>query len=271
MAAGNGHHGFHWWDLLQNQWVNEHGHVAAATVGAVILTTASIYFGARGHKTKDLKKADDSAFVPRSNLGIRNIFDLIGSFVQGLAKDIIGHHYAAYMPVLIFIFMWTLLNNLLGMIPGLGSATDNLNTTIAMGLSVFVYYNYQGFKSHGFRYLEHFTGHLGGVLLLFLGPVMFVIELISHSVRPITLGIRLRSNMYGDHTIYGIVTDLFGSLSQFMSAKFGVVGTFFGSIIASVGPVPIVILGLLVCVIQAFVFMLLTTIYIGIATAHEDH
>jgi F-type H+-transporting ATPase subunit a len=271
MSAGaQAHHGFHWWDLLQNEWLGQHSHVAAATCGAAVLITGSLIYSASMSKVK-VQSAADEAFVPPSNLGIRNIFDLIGSFVQGMAKDIIGHHYAEFLPILIFIFLWTLLNNLLGMIPGLGSATDNLNTTLAMGFSVFVYYNYHGFKAHGFKYLEHFTGHLGGILLLFLGPVMFVIELISHSVRPVTLGIRLRSNMYGDHTIFGIVTELFHSLGQFLSAKFGVVGTVFGALFSAIGPVPIVILGLLVAVIQAFVFMLLTTIYIGMATAHDEH
>jgi F-type H+-transporting ATPase subunit a len=196
---------------------------------------------------------------------------MAGGFVQGLAKEIIGHHYAPYLPLLVFIFLWTLINNLLGMFPGFGSATDNLNTTLAMGATVFMYYNFQGFRAHGFKYLEHFTGHLHGVLLLILGPVMFVIEVVSHMIRPVTLSIRLRSNVYADHTVYGIFTSLLGKLGHVLGEKLGAVGHAIGFVLEGLGPVPIVILGLLVAVIQAFVFTLLTTIYVGIATAHEEH
>ena len=196
---------------------------------------------------------------------------MTGELCQGFAKDIIGHHYADYLPLLMFIFMWTLVNNLLGSIAGFGSATDNLNTTLAMGLSVFVYYNFMGFKANGFKYLEQFTGHLSGILLLFLGPLMFVIEMISHSVRPLTLGFRLRSNIYADHSVFHIMSGIIGGASHFLSEKFGIVGSLFGHFFAIVGPVPLMILGLLVAVIQAFVFTLLTSIYIGMATAHDDH
>jgi F-type H+-transporting ATPase subunit a len=152
--------------------------------------------------------------------------------------------------------------------------TDNdgfLNSTLSMGLVVFVYYNIMGFKAHGFKYLEHYTGHLHGVLLLLLGPLMFVIELISNAVRPVTLGIRLRTNIFADHTVYGIISGLFKDLAHFLNDSFGVIGGAIGHLLALVGPIPIVILGLLVCIIQAFVFTMLTIIYMGMATAHEDH
>lgn len=265
-----GHHGFKIWDLLHNEQLAHNPQIGAASVAITLMVAASAAYAITAPKLSKATTRDED-FVPPSNLGIRNIFELIGEFVQGMAKDIIGHHYQPYLPILIFVFMWTLLNNLLGMVPGLGSATDNLNTTLAMGFFVYIYYNYQGFKAHGFKYMEHFTGHLHGTLLLVLGPVMFVIELVSHTVRPITLGIRLRSNVYGDHTIYGIMANLFKDLGEFLGHKLGPAGTAIGAVFAGLGPVPIVILGLMVAVIQAFVFMLLTTIYIGMATAHEEH
>jgi F-type H+-transporting ATPase subunit a len=261
--------GFHWWDYLHNEYLDHHAHVAGgATAIATIVGSGIVY---RALAPKFHPQADDSNFVPGHRFGFQNLVEVIGEFIQGVAKGIIGDHYAPYLPLLSFIFVWTLLNNMLGMVPGFASATDNLNTTLAMGLLVFFYYNYQGFRSHGFKYLEHYTGHLHGVLLLILGPVMFVIELVSHMVRPVTLGIRLRSNIYGDHTIYGIVAGLFKDLAVFMSEKFGTIGGLIGSLIAALGPVPIVCLGLLIAFIQAFVFTLLTTIYVGMATAHEDH
>jgi len=268
MSAGTGH-GFQFWQYLHNDFLNANPHIAAGTVAATVLIAGATAYAVSVPKLK--ASADDKEFVPPAKLNLRNTFDLIGEFVQNLAKDVIGHEYYKYLPVLIFIFMWTLLNNCLGMIPGLGSATDNLNTTIAMGLSVFVYYNFLGFKSHGIKYLEQYTGHMHGWLLLFLGPVLFVIELISHAVRPMTLGIRLRSNIYGDHTVFSIFSALFNDLGAYLGKTFGPVGEVFGALVSSLGPVPIVILGLMVCVIQAFVFTLLTTIYIGIATAHDEH
>ncbi len=263
-------HGFKVWNLLHNEYINQNSHIAAACVGAVALVGAAVAYRALVPKLA-IESADDAAFVPPSNLGIRNLFELPGEFIQGLAKEIIGHHYAEYLPVLLFIFIWTLANNLLGMVPGFGSTTDNLNTTLAMGFSVFVYYNIQGVRSHGIKYLEQFAGHLQGLLLLFLGPAMFVIELISHSVRPLTLGIRLRTNIYADHSVHSIITGLINDFAHGLGEKYGALGSFFGGLMASLAPVPIMFLGALVCVIQAFVFTLLTMVYVSMATAHEEH
>jgi len=266
--------GFHVWSYLHNEFLDHNPHVGGAAVAGVALLAAGAAYGVMIPKVKAARAkggVSDEVFVPSSRLGLSNIFDLSGSLVQSMAKDIIGRHYVDFIPILVFIFMWTLLNNVLGMVPGLVSSTDNLNTTMAMGLSVFLYYNLMGFKHNGLRYLEHFTGHLKGVLLLLLGPIMFVIELVSHSVRPLTLGIRLRSNIYADHTVYEIVANLFSALGAFLSTKLGIIGSIIGGMLSALGPVPIVILGLLVSFIQAFVFMLLTTIYIGMATAHDEH
>jgi F-type H+-transporting ATPase subunit a len=150
-------------------------------------------------------------------------------------------------------------------------ATTSMNLTLAMGLFVFVYYNFQGFKHNGFKYLEHFTGHLHGVLLLFLGPILFVIETVSHMVRPMTLAIRLRSNINVDSTVHGLIMGLMKDLYTFLGEHLGVFGKAVGAVLWTAIPVPIVGLGLLVAVVQAFVFTLLTTIYIGLATAHEEH
>lgn len=267
MAAGGGHH-FTWLEMTGVELFKQYPHVGNAALTATIMLVGAAAYRL---KTRSITaNSSDEAFVPSEKMGVQNIFELIGGFVQGIAKDIIGHQYKKYLPLLIFYFIWTLLNNLMGVFPGFGSATDNLNTTLAMGGIVFIYYNVQGFLSHGIKYLEHFAGHLHGALLWTLGPVLFVIELISHAVRPVTLGMRLRSNIYADHTVYGIVLDLLQGARVALEAKLGAVGAFLGHLIVGIGPVPIVILGLLVCVIQAFVFTLLTTIYVGMATAHED-
>jgi len=264
MAAG-----FKVWDLLGNEDITAHPHIAAAGITAGLLIVGGVAYRAASSRG-DASKMSDNDLVPSANLGIKNLFELPGEFVQNLAKDIIGDHYAAYLPMMIFVFLWTLVNNLMGSLPGFGSATDNLNSTLSMGFFVFLYYNFVGFKARGFQYLEDYTGHLRGILLPTLGLVMFPIELVSNMVRPITLGFRLRSNIYADHTVYGIVNDLFKDLTGFLNESLGVFGSIIGHIIASVGPVPVFILGLLVAFIQAFVFTMLSMIYVGMATAHAD-
>lgn len=265
MAAG-----FKWWDLLHNDYLTHNPHVSAAAVGAGVLLVGGVAYLAKAPKVA-VANAQDEDFVPNSKFDIRNVWEIMGEMVQAIARDIIGPHYAKYYPLLLFVFIWTLLNNFLGSVPGLASATDNINTTLGMGVCVFIYYNYLGFKEHGFKYLEQFTGHLHGLMLLLLGPVMFVIETISHMIRPVTLGIRLRTNIYADHQVHHTIVGMLDQVSQSLTESLGAFGTALGFIFSAIGPVPILALGLLVVVIQAFVFTLLTMIYIGLATAHEEH
>ena len=264
------HEGFAWWNYLHNDFLNENSHISSGLCATIILVGAAVAYRVVAPKV-NFKSAQDHEFVPPAKFGIQNFFELIGEFVQELARDTIGHHYPKYLPVLLFIFMWTLLNNLLGMVPGFDSSTSNLNTTMGMGLCVFIYYNVMGFQAHGWKYLEQYTGHLHGLLLVLLGPAMFVIELISNSVRPMTLGIRLRTNIYSDHLVYHIFSQLFAGMTDMLHGKAGALGSFLGALGQALGPIPIVLLGMLVCVIQAFVFTLLTTIYVGMATAHDEH
>jgi F-type H+-transporting ATPase subunit a len=264
MAGG----GFKVVDLLHVDLFHEYPFLGAGAVGASVILLSMVAYKIVAPKL--IAQSDnDKDFIPPSNLGNRNILDMIAGFVQGFSKDNIGKHYVEFLPLLIFIFLWTLVNNLLGLIPGFGSATDDLNTTLAMGAVTFVYYNVMGFKHLGFKYLEHYMGHLPRSVL-WLAPLMIVIEVVSNLARPVSLGIRLRSNIFGDHMVYGIISDLVHSFGTAIGVKLGFVGEVIGWIITALGPVPIVALGIMVCVIQAFVFTLLTTIYVGMATAHHD-
>lgn len=262
--------GFKWWDLLQNDYLSHNAHVGAAVAGVGVLAVGGALYAAKAPSVK-AAQADDESFVPSARFNIRNVYEMLGEMIQSVSKDIVGPHYYKYYPLLLFIFIWTLFNNWLGVVPGFGSTTDNLNTTLAMGITVFLYYNVMGFKEHGFKYLEQFTGHLHGLLLLFLGPVMFVIETISHMIRPVTLGIRLRTNIYADHQVHGTIVGMLEGVSHSLTESLGFIGSAIGFVIGSLGPIPILCLGLLVGVIQAFVFTLLTMIYVGLATSHEEH
>ncbi len=265
MAAG-----FKWWNYLQSDFMNHNTHVVAAVASVGLIVGATAVYRA-SVPTKALASAPDEAFVPPAKFGIRNIFEVLGEFVQNNANEIIGKHSKAYLPLLMWIFFYVLTCNLLGTVPGMASATDNINTTFSIGLIVFLYYNALGFANNGFHYLEQFTGHVKGLILLFLGPILFVIETISHLIRPLTLGIRLRTNIYADHEIFHVISGLVQSLIVPLQEKLGAVGAALGYLFATLAPVPIMILGLLVAVIQATVFTLLTMIYIGVATAHEEH
>lgn len=188
----------------------------------------------------------DEAIVPDKFVSYRNIFETFGEFLYNLASSIMGEKETKkYFTLIITLFMVIFFNNVIGVIPGFLPPTDNLNTTLAMGLFVFIYYNYQGVKVQGLvGHIKHFLGPVA-----FLAPLMLIIELISHAVRPISLGLRLKGNMEGDHLVLTIFSDL----------------------VPYIIPIPFYALGIFVSFVQAFVFTLLTMIYIGSAVEHHDH
>jgi F-type H+-transporting ATPase subunit a len=135
-----------------------------------------------------------------------------------------------------------LASNLIGLIPGFTPPTDNFNVTLALGVVSFVAYNFYGLQAHGLAYLKQFMGPL-----LVLAPLMIVVELFSHLFRPASLAIRLYGNMFADHLLLGIFTDLTKLLI----------------------PVIFYLLGTFVSLVQALVFTLLTMVYVGLAISHD--
>ncbi len=183
-----------------------------------------------------------SSVVPASKFSLRAIFEMLIEFIQNLSDMVIGTHGRSYVPLFSTIFFFILINNLIGVIPGMTPATENFNTTLSLGLIIFVYYNIMGLKENGLSYLKHFIGPI-----LWLAPLMVIIELISHMVRPLSLGLRLANVMKGDHTVLGIFLDL----------------------VPIVLPLPFYVLGIFVCFVQAFVFTLLSMVYVSMATSHD--
>lgn len=193
----------------------------------------------------------DSVY-PESKVSLRTILELLVEGIYSFVEGIMGEHGRKYVPLIGSIFIFILTCNLIGLIPGFSAPTgyppDDLMEAIlkspnfACALFVFFMYNYYGFKEHGLGYIKHFFGPF-----LLLAPLIFTIELIGHIVRPITLSVRLFANIMADHLAVGIFSIL---------VPVGVPALFLG-------------LGLMVCFIQAFVFSLLTTIYIMLATQSE--
>lgn len=180
--------------------------------------------------------------IPKEGITFQNFFEVVIQVALGIMKDIIGPHAERYFPLIGALFVYILFCNLLGMIPGFLPPTSNPYTNASMAIIVFLYYNYQGFKSQGVAYLKHFCGPL-----IWIAPLMFVIETVSHLFRPFSLTVRLFGNIFGDHTVLAI----------------------FSGLVPLVVPVIFLILGLVVALIQAFIFSALSAVYIGLALSHE--
>lgn len=208
------------------------------TVGVLFLLVGVLYRS----KSSNVK----NIAIPDRGITFRNIVEAIGQFVYNLARNIMGEEQAKrYYSVIVLLFSFIFINNVIGLIPGFLPPTDNFNTTLALGIFVFIYYNYQGIKEQGIvGHIKHFMGPVW-----YLAILIFPIELISHAVRPLSLGLRLKGNMEGDHLVLSI----------------------FSNLVPYIVPIPFYVIGLFVCFMQAFVFTLLTMVYISLATAHHDH
>lgn len=202
---------------------------------------------------KKLNSGDErAALVPEANLRPRNFFELLTEFVYGLCKQELGKDAARFFPLIGTLFIYILCCNLMGLVPGFIPATAEINTNIGMAVCVFLVYNVTGLIKNGPGYLKHFLGPV-----LWLAPLMFVIEVVGHIARPVSLSVRLFGNMFGDHTVLAIfMNDLPAATSPVLA--FGIPVIFLG-------------LGTFVCVVQAFVFTLLSIVYISLASAHEEH
>ena len=224
------------WSQLIPGVGHHYSHVATLALASIILILVGI-------RARVALGSGNAAVVPASSFSVRGIFELLTEGIGKLADQVIGHHGRAFAPYFTAIFLYILFNNLLGLIPGMVPATENFNTTFALGVFSFIAYNVIGIKNGGLGYLKHFLGPVW-----WLAPLMLAIELLSHILRPLTLGLRLANVMTGDHAVLAVFLGLF-----------------------PVGPaIPFYLMGMLVCTIQAFVFTLLSMVYIALATA-SDH
>ena len=166
----------------------------------------------------------------------QNTIELAVNGVYDMCMDIMGKDGKPYFPLVFAIGLYVLFSNVLGLVPGFSSPTANLNTTLAPALIVFVTYNFIGIKRHGAGYIKHFMGPI-----LWLSPLMIIIEVIGHISRPVSLSVRLFGNIFGKEVLLMVL---------FMLVPFLV-------------PLPIYFLGIFVAVLQTYVFMMLTMIYIS--------
>ncbi|ANA39273.1 MULTISPECIES: F0F1 ATP synthase subunit A [Geobacter] len=167
--------------------------------------------------------------------GMQNFMEVVIGGIENMVEETMGEKGKPYFPLIATLALFVLVSNLIGLIPGFFPPTANLNTTAACAVIVFLSTHIVGIKKHGFHYLQHFMGPIW-----WLAPLMFFIEIIGHLSRPLSLSLRLFGNMNG----HELVLMIFFALAPFLV------------------PLPMMLMGVLVSFIQAFVFMLLAMIYI---------
>ena len=174
--------------------------------------------------------------------GVQHLAEMTNEFVSDQSEQIIGHGSERFVSYLTALFLFILLSNLLGLVPGLESPTANPVVPLGFALVTFIYYHYHGVRSNGAGYIKQFLGPVW-----WLYPLLFPIEIISHCARVLSLTVRLYANMFAGDLL---------TLAFFSLVPIGV---------------PLVFLGLHlgVAVIQAYVFLLLAAIYLSLAVAHD--
>jgi len=194
--------------------------------------------------------------VPDEGVTLRNVAETLVDGLANLARDILGDDWRRYFPLVGTIFVFVLVSNLMGLVPGLGGATSDVNTTTAWAVIAFVVYNAVGIRIHGWRYINQFMGPsfftwtIGGhtIHVRPMAPFFLPLEIFLHFARILTLSVRLLANMFADHTVVAVWITL----------------------VPIAIPAVFMALGALVAVLQAFVFSLLTMIYISMAL-EEPH
>lgn len=217
-------------------------HVVGALLAVVLVIVASLRYRAslRSETTRH-------GLLPPRRFTLAAMIDGIVGAVYRLSVDVMGEVDARrFLPITGTLALFIFCMNIQGLIPGFLPPTDTLKTNLALALFVFVLYNAVGIARVGPKYVHHFIGpKLGG--FYWLAPLFIVVETAHHFSRPVSLALRLMGNILADHkVVLGIA-----------------------SLVALLLPVPFLLLGVLVCIIQTLIFTLLTIIYIGMAL--EEH
>lgn len=210
-------------------FAHEYQHVLHSWLIMAILVVGSLLL------TKGIR------MVPRKG---QNFLEMLVGGLEDFVVGITGPEGRAFFPFLATLFIYILVSNILGLVPGFFSPTANINTTASMAICTFVVTHAIGIKFHGAKYIKHFFGPVWA-----LAPLIFLIELIGHFARVMSLSIRLFGNIFGKEKVLGIF--------------FAIAGLY-------LAPLPILFLGLLISLIQTVVFMLLATVYFtgAMAEAH---
>jgi len=224
--------------VLSGQHAHGLHHVIMAVFVFIVVIGVALRY--RGH----LAAAGDGGVVPETRLNARSVVEIITDAAMGMMSGVMGEEAAKrFLPLIGSLAFFILFSNMMGLFPGFLPATDTVSTTLACATVVFVATHIYGLRQHGVAYLKHFLGPV-----IWLAPLMLPIELVSHLARPLSLSLRLAGNMIGDHKVLSI----------------------FLALVPLLIPVPILVLGIIVAVVQTLVFCMLSVVYIALAI-EESH
>jgi len=203
-------------------WAAAHPQVTYMWLAMIIL----IFFGWLAGKSITM--------VPKT---AQNVFEVLISGLEEFMVTVTGEEGRKSYPLVLTIFLFVLLGNLMGLVPGFFPPTANINTTLGLALIAVLWSHVIGIQQHGFKYIKHFLGPVPAMI-----PLFFPIEVIGHTARVLSLTFRLFGNMAGHELVVGILLGLGGMF---------------------LAPLPVMALGSFVALVQAFVFFLLSTMYIA--------
>jgi len=230
--------------ILNVSWV-----IQAALIAAVLLLLGGVLVRRR-------VATPDGGVLPDEGVSVRNVLEVLVEWLAGMAREHMGEKWRTYFPLVGTMFFFILISNLMGLIPGLAGSTSDVNTTAAWAIIAWTFYTAIGIIEHKQKYLVKFLGpsfferEMFGrhVHFRLLAPLFFILEIPLDLARILTLAVRLLANMFADHTVVAVWITL----------------------VPVVVPAVFMGLGLVVAFLQAFVFALLTMIYIGLAL-EEPH
>jgi F-type H+-transporting ATPase subunit a len=231
-------------------WIHVPWVIQAALLAGILLLFSGVLVNRRVSQSQ-------GGVVPDDGITVRNLLEVLIEWLAGMARDRMGPEWRRYFPLVGTMFFFILISNLMGLIPGFDGATSAASTTWAWAIIAWLFYTGIGLRKHGGgNYLIKFLGpsffevEIGGrkIHVRLLAPVFFILEIPLDLARMLTLAVRLLANMYADHTVIAVWLSL---------VPIGVPAIFMG-------------LGLIISFLQAFIFSLLTMIYIGLAL-EEPH
>jgi F-type H+-transporting ATPase subunit a len=220
------------WHAVQHQWAWDiQDHVINA---ALVLLISLIVFPLMARR------------ISRDNpVTFQHVLELVVQGLKDMLHEMVGHNGQRFLPIIGAFTVFIFISNIMGLFFFLSPPTSNPNTTFALSISAFLYYNYQGIKAQG---ILHYLKHFGGPVW-WLFPLMFLIEMIGNFARILSLSMRLFGNIFGEHTATGI----------------------FMGLVPIIVPFPMMALGIFGALLQTFVFIMLMMVYISGATAAEEH
>jgi len=191
------------------------------------------------------------SLIVKASLSVENpgklqqSMELAVEFLEAQIEENIGHGGHIFLPIIGTLGIFIAISNIIGLIPGLGSPTSNVNAPAGCAVVIFLYYNFAGIRKHGLvKYLKHFAGPVW-----WMAPLMIPIELISHLARPLSLTIRLWGNIYAEELMISIFVTILPLFLPLPFIAFAIFGGF----------------------LQAFIFITMSQMYLSMAVASEDH